>query len=320
MRLDQFVAAALAPEYSRAQAARMIKAGRVTVNGNAARAASILRLGDRIELGPAPRVTPIPTAEAVPAIDVIYADDEMIAVNKPAGLTVHRAPGHPHSTLVDGLLARFPELATMAEPDGVMRPGIVHRLDKDTSGVMVVARTPFARTALAKQFKERTVRKSYVAIVHGVVTRDEVTIARPIGRHLTERKRMSVKSRAPRDAVSQVTVLWRGADTTIVGVRPVTGRTHQIRVHLASIGHPCVGDALYGHPEARANELLIGRQALHAFALEVEHPRAGARLEFRAPLADELAGYATALGVMSIGSLIERWANRRRASSRSGAD
>lgn len=302
MRLDQFVAAALAPEYSRTQAARMIMAGRVTINGNVARAASILRPGDKIELEPAPLSVPIPMAATAPEIDVIYADEELIAINKPAGLTVHQAPGHLHSTLVDGLLARFPELSAMAEPDGVMRPGIVHRLDKDTSGVMVVARTPFARTSLARQFKDRSVRKYYVAIVRGIVARDKLTISRPIGRHPTERKRMSVRSHVAREAVSHVTVLWRGAETMIVGVRPETGRTHQIRVHLASIGHPCLGDAVYGRPDES-----LARQALHAFALEVDHPRTGARVKLRAPFASDLITYAVSRGVASIEPMLEHW-------------
>jgi len=220
-------------------------------------------------------------------------------------MTVHQAPGHLHSTLVDGLLARFPELAAMAEPDGIMRPGIVHRLDKDTSGVMVVARTLFARTALARQFKERTVSKFYVAIVRGVVGREQFTLAQPIGRHPTERKRMSVRSRTPRAAVSHVTVLWRGADVTLVGVRPETGRTHQIRVHLAAIGHPCVGDATYGSREN--GTAAVGRQALHAFALAVDHPRTGARLEFRAPLPDDMADTLAVCGLNAPEIQIDRW-------------
>ncbi|HLW69572.1 MAG TPA: RluA family pseudouridine synthase [Candidatus Binataceae bacterium] len=305
MRLDHFMAGALAPEYSRAQAARMIKAGRVTLNGASARVSATLRAGDRIEIGAPPEVTPAVASADAPEITVIYADDELIAVNKPAGMTVHQAPGHLHSTLVDGLLARFPELAAMAEPDGIMRPGIVHRLDKDTSGVMVVARTPFARTALARQFKERMVSKFYVALVRGVVAREQFTLAQPIGRHPTERQRMSVRSRTPRAAVSHVTVLWRGAGVTLVGVRPETGRTHQIRVHLAAAGHPCVGDTTYGSRETATHPM--GRQALHAFALAVDHPRSGARLEFRAPLAEEIAKYMAALGLGAAGDLIERW-------------
>ncbi len=151
----------------------MIKAGLVTVNGAVARASGAVRTGDRIDVAAAPAVPlydPSSYKEGdAPEIPVIFADDEIIVVNKPAGMTVHPAPGHPAGTLVDALLARFPELAAMAEPDGVLRPGIVHRLDKDTSGVMVVARTPFSRTALSRQFKERSVRKTYLAIVKGIV-------------------------------------------------------------------------------------------------------------------------------------------------------
>jgi 23S rRNA pseudouridine1911/1915/1917 synthase len=234
-------------------------------------------------------------------------------VNKPAGMAVHPSPGNLHSTLVDALLARFPELATMAEPDGVMRPGIVHRLDKQTSGVMVVARTPFARTALARQFKDRSVRKIYLAIVRGIVARDRLTIARPLGRHPTERKRMSVRSRNPRDAVSHVTVLRRFADSrapsTLVRVRPETGRTHQIRVHLASIGHPCLGDPVYGGADAAGvvDGVKFERQALHALALTLTHPRSGERLEFIAPLPLDMAAYLAAHGLETSAGTIRQW-------------
>jgi 23S rRNA pseudouridine1911/1915/1917 synthase len=304
-RLDQCVAAALAPEHSRSQVARMIKAGLVTVNGATPRASSVLRRGDRIAIAEPSPIVPAATPETAPAIEIIYDDAELIVVNKPAGMTVHQAPGHPHSTLVDALLARFPELARMAEPDGVMRPGIVHRLDKDTSGVMIVARTPFARTALSKQFKDRTVRKLYLAIVRGVVARDQITITRSLGRHPTERKRMSIRSRNPRDAVSHLTVLHRFADATLVGVRPETGRTHQIRVHLASIGHGCLGDTLYGGRDAQPS--IIARQALHAYALAVDHPRTGQRLAFRAPLAVDMADYLRACGLEVFGGMVDQW-------------
>ncbi|MBI3759471.1 MAG: RluA family pseudouridine synthase [Deltaproteobacteria bacterium] len=320
MRLDQFVAAALTPEYSRSQAARMIKAGCVTVNGLHTRAAAAVRLGDRVAITPPAAPLIVAPPGLAPDIDVIFADDELIVVNKPAGMAVHPSPGNEHSTLVDALLARFPELAAMAEPDGIMRPGIVHRLDKQTSGVMVVARTPFARTALSRGFKDRTVRKIYLAIVRGIVARDQVTIALPIGRHTTERKRMSVRSRTPRDAVSHVAVLHRFADesapATLVRVRPETGRTHQIRVHLAAIGHPCLGDAVYGGANAAAvgqalSEMagaIFERQALHALALTITHPRAGQRLEFIAPPADDMARYLATRGVDMPGNTISRWA------------
>ncbi|HYB91729.1 MAG TPA: RluA family pseudouridine synthase [Candidatus Binataceae bacterium] len=310
MRLDVFVSAHLAPQYSRSQVARMIKAGLVTVNGAPARAAAAVRAGDRIEIAPPKAPLPRESTGEAPAIDVLYSDDEMIVVDKPAGVAVHPSPGHPDGTLVDALLARFPELATMAEPDGVLRPGIVHRLDKDTSGVMVVARTPFARMALSRQFKERTVKKTYLAIVRGVIPRDRVTIERPVGRHPVERKRMSVVSRTPRAAVSHVTVLHRfkpaGRDepgATLVRVVPETGRTHQIRVHLASIGHPCLGDTLYGGPKIGG----FTRQALHALAIAISHPKSAEPMEFIAPPPADFAAMLARHGVATTASEIRRW-------------
>ncbi len=280
----------------------MIKAGLVTVNGAAARASSGVRTGDRVEVAP-PRAGELHEVHhqtsGAPEISVIFADDEIIVVNKPAGMTVHPAPGHPDGTLVDGLLARFPELSAMAEPDGVLRPGIVHRLDKDTSGVMVVARTPFARTALSRQFKDRSVSKIYLAIVKGIVARDRVTIERPVGRHPIERKKMSVRSHMPRDAISKVTVLRRfepasrdGLElgASLVRVKPETGRMHQIRVHLASIGHPCLGDRVYGG--AKLDDAgHFERQALHALALSITHPRSREHLEFLAPLPADFVAF-----------------------------
>ena len=303
MRLDVFISMRLAPEYSRSQVARMIKAGLVTVNGAAARASSGVRAGDRIQVAPPTVSTALLDVDQrkcdSPEISVIFADDEIIVVDKLAGMTVHPAPGHPDGTLVDGLLRRFPELAAMAEPDGVLRPGIVHRLDKDTSGVMVIARTPFARTSLSRQFKERSVRKIYLAIVKGIVARDRIAIDRPVGRHPIERKKMSVRSHMPRDAISRVTVLRRfepsvadGLDigASLLRVKPETGRMHQIRVHLASIGHPCLGDRVYGGAH-HGDVDLFERQALHALVIRLAHPRSGARLEFLAPLPADFATF-----------------------------
>lgn len=305
MRLDQFVTAALAPECSRSQVARMIKAGLITINHANARASSILHRGDTIEIAKPVLPPAMVTPSNAPEIDVIYKDAELIVVNKPAGMTVHRAPGHADSTLVDGLLARFPELAEMVEPDGVVRPGIVHRLDKDTSGVMIVARTAFARMSLSRQFKERTVRKFYVAIVRGRVAQERLTIRRPVGRHPVDRKRMSINSRTPREAVSHVTILHRFDDATLVGVRPETGRTHQIRVHLASIGNPCSDDSMYGHTSGATT--IIGRQALHAYALRVSHPRSAINMEFVAPIAAEMEDWLGANGLQSSEILVRNW-------------
>ncbi len=316
MRLDLFLTARLTPEYSRSQIGRMIKNGLVTLNGSATRAASMVRAGDRIEIAPPPAPIPQRAPVLAPEIEVLFADDELIVVNKPAGMPAHPSTGHPNSTVVDALLGRFPELATMVEPGEIPRPGIVHRLDKDTSGVMVVARSPFARASLSRQFKDRTVRKVYVALVRGIISRNGLTVARSIGRHPTERKRMSIKSRKPRQAVSHVTVLQRfdeererGAGATLVRVRPETGRTHQIRVHLASIGHPCLGDPLYGAgKEAKTRGGTgFGRQALHAVALAINHPRSGERLEFVAPLPLDMLDFMAARGVEVDGHTLRRW-------------
>jgi len=320
MRLDVFVSTCLAPECSRSQVARMIKAGLVTVNGVVARASSGVRTGDRVDVAAIPVGAPYDPSSYkegdAPEISVIFADDEIIVVNKPAGMTVHPAPGHPAGTLVDALLARFPELAAMAEPDGVLRPGIVHRLDKDTSGVMVVARTPFSRTALSRQFKDRSVTKIYLAIVKGIVARDRLTIERPVGRHPVQRKRMSVASHTPRDAVSHIAVLARfgpanpdEAGTSLVRVKPDTGRMHQIRVHLASIGHPCLGDPLYGGKAGGGG--FFNRQALHALALSIALPRSGERLEFIAPLPSDFVEFLAQKLFAADARELRRWIELR---------
>jgi 23S rRNA pseudouridine1911/1915/1917 synthase len=342
IRLDVFVAAELGAEFSRAQAARMIKAGLVRLNGAPARAADAVRRGDRIEIDSPVVIAPAPSPADImraPAIDVIYADDEIVVVNKPAGMTVHPAPGHPGGTLVDALLARFPEMAAMGEADGVMRPGIVHRLDKETSGVMVVARTPFARMELARQFKARTVGKIYLAVVRGAIARERFSIAHPVGRHPVERKRMSVNSPHGREALSEICVLARlpdvGGSATLVGVRPLTGRTHQIRVHLASIGHPCLGDLLYGVRRQRESRLgeshlkesadaasgrparEFERQALHATALRIAHPRTAKALEFAAPLPRDFFAFLAARGVTADAAALARWVEIVESASRS---
>ena len=316
-RLDQFVAAALAPERSRSQVAQMIKTGLITLNGSAVRASCAIRPGDRVEIDSPIPCEPTPASQnGIPqqtsdgTIEVLFSDAELLAVNKAAGITVHPSPGHPDSTLADILAARFPDLAVMAEPDGLMRAGIVHRLDKETSGVMVVARTPFARMALSQQFKDRGVNKVYLAIVRGIVARDRFTVARPLGRHPTERKRISIHSRNPREAVTEFSVLHRfevGANpVTLLKAQPQTGRTHQIRVHLATSGHPCLGDALYGGGKTNSG-WSRGGQALHALTLTITHPRTGERLEFIAPLPDDITRFLNEGGLAVGPSIIGQW-------------
>jgi 23S rRNA pseudouridine1911/1915/1917 synthase len=320
-RLDQFVAAALAPAWSRSQVVRIIKAGLIRLNGAVARASCGVRPGDRIEVvSLAPRLS-IPTSRietpkpaATHDLEVLFADEQLLAVNKPAGMTVHPSPGHPDSTLANALVARFPDLESIADPDGVMRAGIVHRLDKETSGVMVVARTPLARMALSGQFKDRNVSKVYLAIVHGIVQADRFIVDRPVGRHPTERKRMSIRSHRPRTARTEFLVLHRFAATTspvtLLSAKPQTGRTHQIRVHLAASGHPCVGDTLYGGK--RVPGWAREGQALHALALTIAHPQTGERFEFVAPPAEDIDEFMAACGLAIAPSIIRRWIHASR--------
>jgi 23S rRNA pseudouridine1911/1915/1917 synthase len=303
MRLDAYLALELAPEYSRSQILKAIRAGLVLMNDRPARASDAIRAGDRIEFRvPAPSA-PVIAAAPAPPIDVLFEDTDLIFVNKPPAMAVHPSPCHPHSTLVDALVARFPDLASVIELDGTWRAGIVHRLDKDTSGVMVVARNSLARAALSDQFKQRSVEKVYIAIVAGHIRSGRMTIDRPIGRHQTERKRMSV-SGSGREALSEVVVVRRAnlplqdaapMPVSVVAVHPRTGRTHQIRVHLASVGHPCLGDPLYGR-QAR-ERIPIKRQALHALYLAVNHPRRGGRIGAMAPVAPDLEQLLGACGI-----------------------
>ena len=316
-RLDQFVAAALAPEWSRSQVGRMIKAGLIRVNGTPVRASCVVRPGDHVEIAyPGPReptpVSQIGTAQlaAGSSPEVLFSDTEVLVVNKPAGMPVHPSPGHPHSTLADALTARFPELAAMVEADGLTRAGIVHRLDKDTSGVIVIARTPFARKALSEQFKDRSVSKVYLALARGIATQERFTVDRSLGRHPTERKRMSIRSRKPREALTEFFVLHRlktaANPATLLKAVPHTGRTHQIRVHLAASGHPCLGDPLYGGGGHNSGWSRPG-QALHALALTITHPRSGERLEFIATVPSDFAEFLKAAGLGIGASTIRQW-------------
>jgi 23S rRNA pseudouridine1911/1915/1917 synthase len=280
MRLDRFVAAAPGVG-TRSQAKQLIDAGRVRVDGAPRKGGQVLRTGARVEIelrAPEPLAV---EPEAVP-LRVLYEDEHVLAVDKPPGMVVHPAPGARRGTLVHALAHRFGPGSAPGAPE---RAGIVHRLDRDTSGVLLVARTAAALEALARQFRERTVEKRYLAVVRGTVAAATGRIDRPIGRHPHERKRMSVRSRRGRAAVTRWTVVEQLPGATVLRLAPETGRTHQLRVHLAAAGHPILGDRVYGvRRTERGGADAIARQALHAEEIRFTHPASGARLVVRAPV------------------------------------
>ena len=277
-RLDVVVAQRF-PQYSRSRVALLAGRGQVLVDGAPRKPASRLRTGQRVEiLGP--HADPISLdPEAIP-ITIVHEDADVLVVNKPAGLTVHPAPGHPRGTLVNAVLARVSRLSRIA---GSLRPGIVHRLDKDTSGLLVIAKTDAAYRSLVAQVGARTVTREDLALVRGTVRRDAGSIAAPIGRHPTRRTRMAVVP-GGRPAVTHYEVLERFAGATLLRCRLETGRTHQIRVHLLHIGHPILGDRTYGGAPTAG----LSRQALHAARLEFTHPRSGERVTYVAPVPEDL--------------------------------
>ncbi|MFH1086073.1 MAG: RluA family pseudouridine synthase [Chloroflexota bacterium] len=283
-RLDRYLADQL-PTLSRSQVQRLIAAGRVQVSGQPARASYRVLLGEAISVD-IPESEPeasAPAAERL-ALNVLYEDEHLLVINKPAGLVVHPAPGHAAGTLVNALLAHRPALRA-ADLDPA-RPGIVHRLDRDTSGLLVVAATREAQAALQAAFKGRRVYKLYLALVLGALTHDEAVIEAPIGRDPRQRQRMAVLAEGGRPARTAYRVRERLPDCTLVEAQLITGRTHQIRVHLASVGHPVVGDRVYGPRRAR---ITAPRQMLHAWRLELAHPVTGAPLAFEAPLPPDMA-------------------------------
>jgi 23S rRNA pseudouridine1911/1915/1917 synthase len=276
-RVD-FVLASLSG-ISRSQARRWIDAGLVHVDGRSCRPSARARAGGELEVTPPEPVASLLIPEAIP-LSILHEDEDVIVVDKPAGLVVHPAPGHPRGTLVNALLHHCGDLAGVG---GVLRPGIVHRLDRGTSGVLVVAKCDAAHVALAGQFHDHSVEREYRALVRGLPSRDDGRIGRPIGRHPRDRKRMSVHSHRSREAHTAWRVLRRfpNSHRTWLAVLPETGRTHQIRVHLASAGLPVVGDPVYGRGKRRAPGL--DRPALHAQILGFTHPRTRERLRFEVP-------------------------------------
>ncbi|MGH9413450.1 MAG: RluA family pseudouridine synthase [Terriglobales bacterium] len=291
-RLDQFLHAHL-PDWSRARLQAQIRAGAVRVNDSEQIRPGIqLRLGDRIEvrLGAVPPVAPRALPEAIP-LAILYEDEDLAVIDKPVGLVVHPGAGQPSGTLVNALLHRY---GRMSATGGEQRPGIVHRLDRTTSGVLVVARTDFAHQQLSEQFQARTVIKLYRAVVHGIPRTASGDIRLPVGRDLRHRVRMTTRrpeehARGAHTAYRVLEAFPDPARFSALELRLYTGRTHQIRVHLAAIGHPVVGDRLYGAAAALSgpgdlNGWQPPRVMLHAAELEFEHPRSHERMRFAAPL------------------------------------
>jgi 23S rRNA pseudouridine1911/1915/1917 synthase len=283
-RLDHWLHDRL-PQYSRARIQEWIKAGRAQVNGANGRASYTLRAGDAVDLEPAELAPLKATPEAIP-LRVLYEDDAVIAIDKPAGMVVHAGAGVHSGTLVNALLHRFDSLSQLG---GDLRPGIVHRLDRHTSGVLLVAKNDAAHQELARQFSSREVEKIYIALVQGIVRNDTGRIERPIARDPVRRTRMTARLGQGRAAWSEYRVLRRYAKSTLLEVRIGTGRTHQIRVHLSSIGHPVVGDTLYG---AQAQPALGGRFFLHAHRVRFHSPATGKEVVVESPLPAELTVFA----------------------------
>lgn len=298
IRLDIAVAS-IVPDCSRNTAVRLIKEGRVLVNNSEKKPGYRLAEGDSV-ISAAGLPAQSYQLEAEPLdIDVVFKDDSVIVINKPAGLVVHPAAGNFSGTLVHGLVYHFPELRSVCEEPE--RPGIIHRLDKDTSGLMVIARNPESWQNLSAQFKARSVEKTYIAFVHGSPDKDEGRITLPIRRHPVHRKKMTTET-AGSEKTRHADTLWKTAERwrsfAMLKCRIKTGRTHQIRVHLSSAGHPVIGDRVYGykHPGRRykSDPALAGiiaaapRQMLHAAKIVFSHPESGRRVFFTAPLPDDM--------------------------------
>lgn len=276
-RLDVFLAGTMA-EMTRSHVQKLIEEGRVTVNGDAAKGNRKLKAGDSIVCDvPDPKPAEI-TAEEIP-LDILYEDDDVILVNKPKGMVVHPAAGHESGTLVNALMFHCGD--RLSGINGILRPGIVHRIDRDTTGVLVICKNDAAHLSLAEQLKEHSITRKYRAIVSGVLKGDEGTVDSPIARDPKDRKKMKCGMPDGRRAVTHYRVLRRFRNCTYIECQLETGRTHQIRVHMASIGHPVLGDQVYG---AAKNPYHLEGQTLHAMVLGFRHPRTGEYMEFTAPL------------------------------------
>lgn len=278
-RLDVLLAGRLAAHFSRSQIKKHIEGGFVHIKGKDVTAHYKVKSGDQIEVEWVDKPDNGLRAEDIP-INILYEDDHLVIVEKPAGMVVHPAHGNPNHTLVNALLHHFQKLSTSA---GITRPGLVHRLDKDTSGVMVIAKNDFAHAHLANQFKNHTIKKVYYAFVRGVVEHNEGICEEAVGRAFLNRKKVMIKPAGGKEAETFFRVKKRYADATWVEVHPRTGRTHQIRVHMTHLGHSILGDELYGFPCAGIN-----RQALHAYSLTFTHHVTKKELSFQVPLPKDM--------------------------------
>jgi 23S rRNA pseudouridine1911/1915/1917 synthase len=293
-RLDIFLTRQM-PDWSRSQVQRLIRSGMVSVGARLARkGGEEVRAGDIISVR-AEQEEPAATPEALP-LCIVYEDEDLLVANKPAGMAVHVGAGVKSGTLVNALLHH---VKTLSSAGGSGRPGIVHRLDKMTSGLVVVAKNDATHRQLAEQFKSRAVCKTYVLLVHGRVSSEQGKISKPVGRDPVRRTRMRVGGLRPREAVTRYEVIRRFPHFTLLEAHPETGRTHQIRVHFAALGHPLVGDTTYGAPGKlglRGREVAtLSRTFLHAGSLEFQHPRLRRAVSFSAPLPAELAEFLSSL-------------------------
>ncbi len=291
-RLDVYLARLARPELSRSRIQELIREGRVTVNGQSAKPSHRLRPGERVRVEVVPRPTLSAAPEEIP-IDVVYEDEDLLVVNKPRGMVVHPAPGHPSGTLVNALLAH----CRLPAGDDPIRPGIVHRLDKDTTGLVVVAKNELALRALQRQLLQREVSRKYLALVVGRPQPSAGTVRAPIARHPHQRKRMAVVD-GGRPAVTHYRVVEELGEYSLLEVALETGRTHQIRVHMAHMGHPVVGDTVYGGRRARCP--LLGGQALHAYQLSFRHPRTGEVMRLTASLPEDFRGLLSRLRCQAV--------------------
>lgn len=277
-RIDRYLASRL-PDYSRSFLQKLVGEGRVLVGDKPVKSNYKINEGDRISLSVPDAVEPEIIPEPIP-LDILYEDASLLVINKPKGMVVHPCPGHYSGTLVNALMYHCKD--QLSGINGVLRPGIVHRIDQNTTGSLVVCKTDAAHRSLAEQLKVHSITRKYRAIVHGNLKEEEGTVNAPIGRHPVDRKKMAVNNRCGRDAVTHYRVLERFGSFTYLECCLETGRTHQIRVHMASIGHPLLGDDVYG-PSRCPIPGLTG-QTLHAMTLGFIHPETGTYMEFEAPL------------------------------------